>query len=130
MEVSGTQIVHRLKDEKLQGIAALYEVSQGSVGVGMNTISSHVAGGRLVQHRTVGSPRVPQNKVSFIDTKTFQAWLQLKEADFAEIFQGKGEASVRVREAGLTAAEGFDCKCITYERSWHLDQEGDQADLA
>ena len=33
-------------------------------------------------------------------------------------------------KAGLTAAEGFDCKFITYERSWHLDQEGDQADLA
>ena len=129
MEVCGAQVQHSLKDEKLERIAALYEVMRGSAGVGMSTLAPHTAGVRPEQN-AVGSSRGPQNKVSFIDTKTFQAWLQLKEVDFAEIFRGRGEATVRVREAGLTAAEGFDNKYITYERSWHLDQPGDQADLA
>ena len=36
-EVSGAQVQHRLKDEKLEMVAALYEATQGSVGVGMHT---------------------------------------------------------------------------------------------
>ena len=69
-------------------------------------------------------------RIHFDTNIELQKWLQLHEVDFAEIFRGMGEATVRVREAGCTAAEGFDKYAITYERCWHLDQEGDQADLA
>jgi hypothetical protein len=59
-----------------------------------------------------------------------QKWLQLSEVDFAEIFRGFAEAAIRVREAGLSASEGFDNRAITYERTWHLDHAADQADCA
>ena len=45
-------------------------------------------------------------------------------------FRGHGEATIRVREAGCTASDGFDKYAITYERCWHLDQPRDQADCA
>ena len=57
-------------------------------------------------------------------------WLSLKRVDFAEIYRGFGEFTIRVREGGRTAAEGFDNAAITYERTWHLDRHEDQADLA
>ena len=50
--------------------------------------------------------------------------------DFAELFPGHGEATVKIREAGLTAADGFDNKRVTYERCWCLETRTDQADLA
>ena len=59
-----------------------------------------------------------------------QNWIDLNVVDFAEIFRGHGEATIRVRETGCRAAEGFDKAAITYERPWHLDRLGDQADLA
>ena len=40
-----------------------------------------------------------------------QKWLNLGYVDFAEIFRWFGEATIRVREAGLTASEGFDKIC-------------------
>ena len=59
-----------------------------------------------------------------------QKWIDLHVVDFAEIFRGHGEATIRVRETGCLAAEGFDKAAITYERPWNLDRLGDQADLA
>ena len=63
-------------------------------------------------------------------SKTFQRWLTLKEVDFVEVFRGHGEATIRVREQGMTAAEGFDKQAMTYEKKWQLDEPQDQAEMA
>ena len=60
-------------------------------------------------------------KVAFNSCKEFQQWISIKSVDFVEIFRGYGEATVRVREAGCTAADGFDNQVMTYGRSWHLN---------
>ena len=70
------------------------------------------------------------HRVKFGTNVELQKWLQLGRVDFAEIFRGHGQATIRVREAGCTAAEGFDKYCLTYERCWNLETESDQADLA
>ena len=59
-----------------------------------------------------------------------QKWMSYGEVDFAELFRGFCELTIRVREAGCTAAEGFDKYAITYERCWCLDRRADQADCA
>ena len=68
--------------------------------------------------------------VYFQGRSELQKWLCLGYVDFAELFRGFGEATIRVREAGCTAAEGFDKYAITYDRCWHLDNKGDQCDCA
>ena len=68
--------------------------------------------------------------VHFQGRTELQKWLSLGYVDFAEVFRGFGEATIRVREAGCTAAEGFDKYAITYERCWCLDQKKDQCDCA
>ena len=68
--------------------------------------------------------------VHFQGRTELQKWLKLGVEDFAEIFRGFGEATVRVREAGCTASEGFDKYAITYERRWYLDRKKDQSDCA
>ena len=68
-------------------------------------------------------------KVHFESDMELQKWLQLGRVDFVEIFSGLAQASIRVREAGWTTAEGFDKAVITYERCWHLDREDHQSDL-
>ena len=68
--------------------------------------------------------------VHFAAKTDLQKWLVLGEVDFAELCRGFGEATVRVREVGCTAAEGFDNDVITYERNWRLDTEKDQCDCA
>ena len=70
------------------------------------------------------------HRVKFESNIELQKWLQLGRVDFAELFRGRGQATIRVREAGCSAAEGFDKHCITYERSWHLETRNDQADIA
>ena len=59
-----------------------------------------------------------------------QKWLSMGHVDFAELFRGYGEATIRVREAGCTASEGFDKYAVTYDRCWHLDKKKDQCDCA
>ena len=54
--------------------------------------------------------------VHFSGRTELQKWLCLGYVDFAELFRGFGEATIRVREAGCTASEGFDKYAITYER--------------
>ena len=76
-----------------------------------------------------GSSPTP-HLVHFQGRTELQKWLKLGVVDFAEIFRGFGEATVRVREAGCTASEGFDKYAITYERCWYLDREKDQCDCA
>ena len=78
-------------------------------------------------------PELPQqfvgrsnHPVAFQTRTEFQKWLTLTYVDFAEVFRGYGEATIRVREAGCTASEGFDKCAITYERAWHLDEPTDQ----
>ena len=46
--------------------------------------------------------------VHFQGRTELQKWLKLGIVDFAEIFRGFGELTVRVREAGCSASEGFD----------------------
>ena len=83
------------------------------------------AGGMLPYGSTQTS-----GKVQFSGLIEIQKWLKLGYVDFAEIFRGFGEATIRVREAGLTASEGFAKYAITYERCWHLDEVQDQKDCA
>ena len=71
-----------------------------------------------------------KHRVKFSTNVELQKWLQLGQVDFAEVFRGHGQATIRVREAGCTAAEGFDKYCLTYERNWNLETVSDQADLA
>ena len=68
--------------------------------------------------------------VHFSGKTELQKWLVLGQVDFAEVFRGFGEATIRVREAGCSASEGFDKYAITYERCWHLDVHRDQSDCA
>jgi len=68
--------------------------------------------------------------VHFSGYSELRKWLALGYVDFAEIFKGYGEATIRVREAGCTTAEGFDKGAVTYERCWCLETQKDQADLA
>ena len=75
-------------------------------------------------------PEQTSEKVHFSGLTEVQKWLKLGYVDLAEIFRGFGEATIRVREAGLTASEGFDKYAITYERCWHLDTSQDQKDCA
>ena len=77
-----------------------------------------------------GLQRGFSNAVRFDSDVEFRKWMDTGSVDFAEIFSGMAEATVRVREAGLAVAEGFDRAGITYERCWHLDTEEHQADLA
>ena len=53
--------------------------------------------------------------VHFVARSELQKWLRLGFVDFAELYRGFGELTVRVREAGCTASEGFDRFAITYE---------------
>ena len=62
-----------------------------------------------------GDPPTP-HLVHFQGRTELQKWLKLGMVDFAEIFRGFGEATVRVREAGCTAPEGLDKYAITHER--------------
>ena len=68
--------------------------------------------------------------VHFATETELRKWLRLGYVDFAELFRGFGELTIRVREAGCSASEGFDKHAITYERCWHLDQKADQCDCA
>ena len=56
--------------------------------------------------------------------------MHLGYVDFAELFRGFGELTIRVREAGCTASDGFDKYAITYERCWCLEKKADQCDCA
>ena len=67
---------------------------------------------------------------SFSAVSEVQKWLRLGFVDFAEIFRGFGELTIRVREAGCSASEGFDKYAVTYERCWCLDVKKDQCDCA
>jgi len=101
-----------LKVREESFVAKVERFSRANLGV--PSVETPLATGRT-QFATVGS---------------FQKWIQLGIVDFAEVYRGFGEATIRVREAGCTAAEGFDKLAITYERCWHLDQKGDQQDFA
>ena len=68
--------------------------------------------------------------VHFATVSELCKWMSLGVVDFAELFRGYGEATIRVREAGCTASEGFDKHAVTYERCWHLDTPTGQADCA
>ena len=78
---------------------------------------------------SVGAERT-SHVVHFVTSAELRKWLHLKMVDFAELFPGHGEATVKVREAGCTAADGFDNQRVTYERCWCLESRKDQADLA
>ena len=83
-----------------------------------------------VQRSKSSGSQVPKpNSPLQRENMELRKWLSLKRVDFAEIYRGFGEFTIRVREGGRTAAEGFDNAAITYERTWHLDRQ-DQADLA
>ena len=73
---------------------------------------------------------VTGHPVHFDNVLGMQKWLNCGYVDFAELFRGFGEATIRVREAGCTAAEGFDKHAITYNRCWCLEQKKDQRDCA
>ena len=62
-----------------------------------------------------GDPPTP-HLVHFQGRTELQKWLKLGVVDFAEICRGFGEATVRVREAGCTASDGFDKYAISHER--------------
>ena len=68
--------------------------------------------------------------VHFQARTELQKWLSLGYVDFAEVFRGFGQFTIRVREVGCSAAEGFDKYALTYERAWHLETKKDQADCA
>ena len=85
---------------------------------------------KLEKFCAVGRADVRHHPVQFSTNVELQRWLKLSVVDFAEVFRGFGEATIRVREAGCSAAEGFDNSAITYERAWFLDRAEDQADLA
>ena len=68
--------------------------------------------------------------VHFSARSELQKWLRLGYVDFAELFRGFGELTIRVREAGCSASEGFDKFAVTYERCWCLDNRADQCDCA
>ena len=76
----------------------------------------------------VGSTQ--KSKVRFETNHDFQRWIRLKRVDFAEVYRGYGEATIRVAETGLCVAEGFDKLAVTYERAWQLEDPGDRADFA
>ena len=78
---------------------------------------------------SVGSRRT-SHPVHFSTATEFQKWLNLRLVDFAEIFRGYGELTIRVREAGCSAAEGFDNRALTYDRHWCLETVRDQNDCA
>ena len=80
----------------------------------------------IVEEGLVPTPHL----VHFQGRTELQKWLKLGVVDFAETLRGFGEATVRVREAGCTASEGFDKYAITYERCWYLDRKKDQCDCA
>ena len=61
--------------------------------------------------------------VHFTGRSQIQKWLYLGHVNFAELFRGFGELTIRVREAGCSASDGFDKYAITYERCWCLDAE-------
>ena len=71
-----------------------------------------------------------RHPVHFSAKSDLQKWVNLGYVDFAELFRGFGELSIRVREAGCTTSEGFDKYALTYDRCWCLDQKGDQGDCA
>ena len=71
-----------------------------------------------------------KHPVTFGNSQELQKWLRHGVVDFAEIFKGCGELTIRVCEAGCTASEGFDVKSVTYERCWFLDRDEDQQDCA
>ncbi|MBP51091.1 MAG: hypothetical protein CMA68_03330 [Euryarchaeota archaeon] len=71
-----------------------------------------------------------QHLVHFSNVSQVQKFLKLGFVDFAEVFRGFGQATVRVREAGCTASEGFDKYAVTYERVWCLERKQDQQDCA
>ena len=87
-----------MREDKMPDVETLFCAAKGSVTVGQE---------------------MPPGKVWFIDGPAFQKWMSLSEVDFAEIFGGFGEATIRVREAGCTAAEGFDNQFITCKRCWN-----------
>ena len=71
---------------------------------------------------------VSKHPVTFEKHSELQKWLRPGTVDFAEIFRGYGELTIRVREAGCSASEGFDEYAVTYERCWFLETEKDQCD--
>ena len=84
------------------------------------------AGGSLPSCGNGSSPHL----VHFCARSEMQKWLSMGYVDFAELFRGYGEATIRVREAGCTASEGFDKYAVTYDRCWHLVKKRDQCDCA
>jgi hypothetical protein len=91
---------------------------------GVNIVS------KLEKFCMIGRASLEHHPVQFVTNVELQKWLNLSVVDFAEVFRGFGEATIRVREAGCTASEGFDNSAITYERTWHLDRAEDQQDCA
>jgi len=60
-----------------------------------------------------------------------QPWQQLKPVDSLEVFpDSSGQLTIRVAESGGTIGEPVGPQTISYERTWHLEQEADQANLA
>ena len=80
-----------------------------------------------VSQEAVGASSHP---VVFSNSTELQKWLRLGVVDFAEIFKGHGELTVRVCEAGCSASDGFDVQYVTYDRCWFLETEDDQNDCA
>ncbi len=75
-------------------------------------------------------PEVTGHVVHFATALELRRWLSIGAVDFVEVFRGYGEATIKVREAGCSASDGFDERAITYERCWCLDTQTDQADFA
>ena len=78
---------------------------------------------------SVGAQR-SDHPVHFSSPTELQKWLKIRQVDFVEIFRGHGELTVRVREAGCSASEGFDSRALTYDRHWCLGTVRDQTDCA
>ena len=77
------------------------------------------AGGGLPSYEDV----MTQHLVPFSGRTELQKWLSLCQVDFAEVFRGFGEATIRVREAGCSASEGFDKYAVTYNRCVWMKQK-------
>ena len=98
-------------------------------GMVMSTkVEEFITGGRSAS--VSYADQVSTHPVYFSAKSDLQKWLMNGYVDFAELFRGYGELTIRIREAGCTASEGFDKFAVTYDRCWQLDRKTDQSDCA
>ena len=100
----------------------LGELFEGLRGAGSFSIEDDPSRGALVLADK------PVMKVSFESKELLQRWVseESRQVDFVEVFCGFQELLLRVREAGLKAADGFDSKVMSYGQTWCLDDKENQ----